>query len=193
MVSLASSDSLGAREQPVPLPPSRALALASSLVVAQVADDRQQDGPDLSSLDPVVEVSVDRLISPAPLVTSAPEIVDRATHLQVLRSYLLHQQTQQRLALPIDRSVLYIGKPNHRIPPDIDVSELPDAEIVSRVHATIKVEGDAYYVEDMGSSNGTYINQTLLPIGESHCLRTGDLLSLGKGDKVTFVFHAHLQ
>jgi pSer/pThr/pTyr-binding forkhead associated (FHA) protein len=80
-----------------------------------------------------------------------------------------------------------MGKPNDRVPPDIDVSGFPDAEVVSRLHADIRVEGDSYYIEDAGSSNGTYINNTPLPKGNRHRLRQGDRVSLGKGDLVSFL------
>ncbi|HBE32086.1 MAG TPA: phosphopeptide-binding protein, partial [Cyanobacteria bacterium UBA11368] len=45
-----------------------------------------------------------------------------------------------------------------------------------------------YYIEDVGSANGTYINHTPLPTGNRHRLRPGDRISLGKGDLVTFLF-----
>jgi pSer/pThr/pTyr-binding forkhead associated (FHA) protein len=86
--------------------------------------------------------------------------------------------------------VIHIGKANDRVPPDIDVSGFPDSDIVSRVHADIRVEGGIYYIEDTGSANGTYINHSSLPPGDRHRLRAGDRISLGKGDKVTFVFQA---
>jgi pSer/pThr/pTyr-binding forkhead associated (FHA) protein len=97
-------------------------------------------------------------------------------------------QTNSTIELPQNLSVIHIGKPNDRIPPDIDVSGFPDSEIVSRIHADIRIEGDAFYVEDVGSSNGTYINNSPLPMGNRHRLRPGDRISLGKGDKVTFLF-----
>ncbi|HEY9638754.1 MAG TPA: FHA domain-containing protein [Coleofasciculaceae cyanobacterium] len=110
------------------------------------------------------------------------------TQLQVQAAKLHHVQTNTPIELPPDLSVIHIGKPNEQIPPDIDVSGFPNSEIVSRIHADIRVEGDAYYIEDVGSSNGTYINHTPLPKGNRHRLRVGDRISLGKGDQVTFLF-----
>ena len=81
-----------------------------------------------------------------------------------------------------------MGKQNDRIPPDVDVSGFPNSEIVSRVHADIRVEGDTYYIEDVGSANGTYVNNLPLPHGNRHRLRAGDRIALGKGDLVTFLF-----
>jgi pSer/pThr/pTyr-binding forkhead associated (FHA) protein len=129
---------------------------------------------------------------PAPLeenVPTAPPTVG-ATQLQITEAKLFHVQTNTPVELPRQLSILHIGKPNDRIPPTIDVSGFPNSEIVSRVHADIRVEGDAYYIEDVGSSNGTYINNMPLPPGNRHRLRTGDRIALGKGDKVTFIFQS---
>jgi len=92
------------------------------------------------------------------------------------------------LDLPQNVSVIHIGKPNDLVPPDIEVSGFPHSEVVSRLHADIRLEGDAYFIEDVGSSNGTYINNIPLPKGNRHRLRPGDRISLGKGDLVSFVF-----
>ncbi len=110
------------------------------------------------------------------------------TQLQLQTSRLLHVQTDTLIELPQNISVLHIGKPNDQIPPDIDVSGFPSSEIVSRIHADIRLEGDTYYLEDVGSANGTYINHTPLPRGNRHRLRPGDRISLGKGDMMTFLF-----
>ncbi|WP_338016957.1 FHA domain-containing protein [Myxacorys almedinensis] len=126
---------------------------------------------------------------PHPLaMTSANSAPAMTTQLQQFSARLLHLQTTNVVELPPGLPVIHIGKPNDRIPPDIDVSGYPDSEIVSRIHADIRAEGDAYYIEDVGSSNGTYINNVPLPMGDRHRLRAGDRISLGKGDKVTFLF-----
>ncbi|MFM7545677.1 MAG: FHA domain-containing protein, partial [Synechococcales cyanobacterium] len=79
---------------------------------------------------------------------------------------------------------------NDRIPPDIDVSGFANSDIVSRIHADIRLEGGIYYIEDVGSSNGTYINNLPLSPGNRHRLRPGDRISLGKGDLVVFLFQS---
>ncbi|MDA0266807.1 MAG: FHA domain-containing protein [Cyanobacteria bacterium] len=116
--------------------------------------------------------------------------LNRSTQLQFNQAKLLHVQTNGTIELPTSLTTVRIGKPNDRIPPDIDVSGFPNSEIVSRVHAQLRVEGDVYYIEDIGSSNGTYVNNMPLPFGNRHRLRSGDRIALGKGDKVTFLFQA---
>ena len=126
--------------------------------------------------------------NPSPVQSPAVSSGSATTQLQVQAATLLHLQTDTTIQLPDNLSVIHIGKPNDKIPPDIDVSGFPDSDIVSRIHADIRVEGDAFYIEDVGSSNGTYINHTPLTQGNRHKLRPGDRVSLGKGDQVTFLF-----
>ncbi len=132
---------------------------------------------------------------PAPIPTPAPPPPTPVaappaskTQLQQVTARLIHVQSDRDIELPLNLSVVHIGKPNDRIPPDIDVSGFPNSEIVSRIHADIRIEGDAYYMEDVGSSNGTYVNNLPLLPGNRHRLRPGDRISLGKGDLVTFLF-----
>ncbi|EAM49958.1 FHA domain-containing protein [Crocosphaera watsonii WH 8501] len=114
--------------------------------------------------------------------------VSPATQLQTQTASLLHVQTNTTLEMPQGLEIIHIGKPNEQIPPDLDVSGLPDADVVSRIHADIRNEAGIFYIEDVGSSNGTYINYNALSPGNRHRLHPGDRISLGKGDLVTFIF-----
>jgi pSer/pThr/pTyr-binding forkhead associated (FHA) protein len=65
--------------------------------------------------------------------------------------------------------------------PDVDLdSDDPEAK-VSRRHARITHRGEKYYVEDLGSTNGTFVNRgrRLLP-GDRQPLRDGDEVIVGK-------------
>jgi RNA polymerase subunit RPABC4/transcription elongation factor Spt4 len=117
------------------------------------------------------------------LVAVAPK-----TQLQVYSAQVLHIQSNTVIELPLNLSVIRIGKPYDRGIPDIDVSGFSHSNVVSRAHANIRQEGDTYYIEDVGSSNGTYINNVPLPVGNRHRLKSGDRISLGKGDLMTFLF-----
>jgi hypothetical protein len=139
---------------------------------------------------PVLESESEPAPQPAPPPPPQPVPPPAAsrTQLQQVTARLVHVQTDRQIELPQNLSVIHIGKPNDRIPPDVDVSGFPNSEIVSRIHSDIRVEGDAYYIEDVGSSNGTYINNLPLLPGNRHRLRPGDRITLGKGDLVTFIF-----
>ncbi|MEH2375319.1 FHA domain-containing protein [Nostoc sp.] len=101
---------------------------------------------------------------------------------------LFHFQTNTSLQFPPNLSVICIGKPNDQKPPDIDVSGLPDSDVASRIHAQIWVNGDEYHITDLSSSNGTYINGVKLQPQVFSPLQPGDRVSLGQGDKITFMF-----
>jgi hypothetical protein len=162
---------------------------AAEVPVAEVpvvqAPPAVQQPPVLSTDVPTVTP-----LQEAPVVQASTTATQASsTQLQVQRYQLNHIQSGTIIDLP-SLDVVHIGKPNEQVPPDIDVSGFPCSEVVSRIHADIRVDGDSLYLEDIGSANGTYINHNLLPKGNRHLLRAGDRISLGKGDLVTFLFQS---
>ena len=65
----------------------------------------------------------------------------------------------------------------------LTVGRRPDSDIflddvtVSRDHAVLVRRGSDYYLDDLGSLNGTYVNRRRI---ESHRLQDGDELQVGK-------------
>lgn len=155
--------------------------------------------PELPALEPLAAhaggseldsdpVTAAQAVIPPPPMYRQSKSGNPATQLQQKVARLMHMQTNTLLELPLSLTVIHLGKPNDRIPPDVDVAGFPNSEVVSRIHADIRVEGDAFFIEDVGSANGTYINNLPLPPGNRHRLRAGDRIALGKGDLVTFLF-----
>ncbi|MBX5477689.1 MAG: protein kinase [Pyrinomonas methylaliphatogenes] len=71
--------------------------------------------------------------------------------------------------------------PQSNIFPDIDLSRFDPRTKVSRRHARIWREGDTYLVEDLGSFNGTIINESIrLAPHQPRVLVNGDKLRLGE-------------
>jgi hypothetical protein len=110
------------------------------------------------------------------------------TQIQAKSAKLLHAQSNTLISLPDAQTSIHIGKPNDRVPPDINVSVFSSAEVVSRVHAAIHMEGENFFVEDVGSANGTYLNNMPLTPSTRYRLRVGDRITLGKGELMTFIF-----
>jgi len=168
---------------PEPLVSGRVNLEKSSNANIPVPDHEEETPQTINAISTPVPVPVVNI----PSVTTGGTTPAK-TQLQKQSAKLLHIRTDTDVELPVNLSVIHIGKPNDRVPPDIDVSGFPDSEVVSRSHADIRVEGDSYYIEDIGSSNGTYVNNTPLTKGNRHKLRPGDRISLGKGDLVSFLF-----
>lgn len=101
---------------------------------------------------------------------------------------LFHVQTNTSFELPPNLAVIRIGKPNDQIAPDINVLALPNADIVSRLHAEIQVEESTYYIIDVESANGTFLNNVKLEPKQRYPLNIGDKIDLGQEEKVTFIF-----
>ncbi|MBN1487968.1 MAG: FHA domain-containing protein [Anaerolineae bacterium] len=62
-----------------------------------------------------------------------------------------------------------------------------EGEKLSRHHATVRLENDTFQIQDLGSSNGTFVNGTRIyaPVA----LQDGDIVRLGDQDYVFKVIH----
>jgi len=65
--------------------------------------------------------------------------------------------------------------------PDVDLDQYDSEAKVSRRHARIKIANGRYTIEDLGSTNGTYVNRgrRLLP-GNPHLIEDNDEVIVGK-------------
>jgi len=65
--------------------------------------------------------------------------------------------------------------------PDIDLSPFDAySQGVSRLHATFKVKNTNLYIEDLGSSNGTRINDKIIEPHTDQLIHHGDVIALGR-------------
>ena len=84
---------------------------------------------------------------------------------------------------PLSADESYLGRwdADNGIFPDVDLDAHDPEAKVSRRHARIIRRGGAYQLEDLGSTNGTYINRgrRLIP-GTPQVLSDGDEIIIGK-------------
>ena len=87
------------------------------------------------------------------------------------------------------KSEFLIGRedPVSNIYPDIDLTPHKGEEHgVSRMHAKIYVQGSQYLIEDLNSTNSTYLNRQKLPAKTPTPIKDGDEVRFGKVE-ATFV------
>jgi hypothetical protein len=78
---------------------------------------------------------------------------------------------------PLQKNEIYIGRD-----PSNDIA-ISDVE-VSRKHARLTMQPNGFILEDLGSTNGTYVNgQRLLG---PHILRAGEVIQLGENVSLSF-------
>lgn len=115
---------------------------------------------------------------PPPLAEKVPE---RRKEPERARYSLVLEPTKRRIALPVEGEVVF-GRPDpdSGFFPDIDLTYEDRGQLtISRRHARIYGEGNVHYIEDMGSTNGTRVNNQRLPIAQKHRLRQGDRIAMG--------------
>lgn len=79
-----------------------------------------------------------------------------------------------------DETTIGRADPVTGILPDVDLTPVDNNRSVSRRHAKIIRTGDDYHVlEEVGTVNGTYVNDQRIPTGVPVTLHNGDLLKIG--------------
>lgn len=104
------------------------------------------------------------------------------------KPFLMVVSTGARIPLP-DKTPILIGREDPVIGtyPEIDLTPHGGQEGgVSRRHARITIEDDTFFVEDLVSSNSTFVNNQWLPPMVPHSLEDGDELRCGR---IAMTFH----
>ena len=86
------------------------------------------------------------------------------------------------LPLPVDKPEIILGRTDlvQNIFPDVDFAELEgEGRGVSRRHARILQKSEGIYLEDLNSTNFTFLNNDRLHPGRLYPLKNGDEIRLG--------------
>ena len=116
---------------------------------------------------------------PAPAVAPSPAPHPPET---AIPGYLVAQGTNITLRFPPGKTDIIVGRGDAASAtfPDVDLSgHGGDEGGVSRRHARIFVQGSQVLIEDLHSTNRTYVNQQKLVPGQPHPLRHGDEVRCG--------------
>ena len=122
----------------------------------------------------------DVLPATAPIGTAQfeqPSVAEEETSL----FWLILDESRHRISLPVDGTVV-IGRfdPDLDDPLDIDLTYLDRETLsVSRRHAQIVGTDGTHLIQDLGSSNGIFINDQHIPAVRPFPLQAGDQIALG--------------
>lgn len=104
-------------------------------------------------------------------------------HQQVIRTVTLHIGDDQ-LPIPLKLAErLILGRQSSKAldRPDLDLARFRAAEHgISRIHATLECNDAGVYLMDLGSRNGTYVNDEPLAAFNPCYLHDGDVVRFGK-------------
>jgi hypothetical protein len=123
--------------------------------------------------------------APTPSSSAAPGPSPTAVYppATAIQGHLTIQGTSAAVPFPPGRTEVIVGRedPISNVFPDIDLTEYGgDEGGVSRQHARIFIQGSQILIEDLNSTNYTYVNQHRLTPGQPHPLSDGDELRLGR-------------
>jgi hypothetical protein len=127
-----------------------------------------------------------------PLIIEEPKFAENVS-LEKNNDQIINRQIQAKLTIERGNAVgaefkimseeSYIGRwdADNGIFPDVDLDACDPEAKVSRRHARIKFSNGQYIIEDLGSTNGTFVNRgrRLIP-GNPHILSDGDEIIIGK-------------
>ena len=66
----------------------------------------------------------------------------------------------------------------------------PTSDLISRKHCAITIGRGQVTIEDMGSRNGTFVNEEQLPDNTKHVVKIGDILKVGRLQFELLIDHA---
>jgi len=87
---------------------------------------------------------------------------------------------------PLAKDVITIGRrsPADGIYPDVDLTDDDPESYISRRHGQVIKSGNQFVFEDVGSANGSFVNNARMAKGVQQPLKDGDQVRLGKTEMI---------
>jgi hypothetical protein len=129
----------------------------------------------LSALEPTLQLAPEPPAAPpAPAPAVEALLADAKPKLVVFRGQKINAE------YPLYEGDNYIGRADDK-PVDVDLEdqEPPDRIWSSRQHAIITFEGGRLAIEDLSSTNGTFVNRTRVHPGQKRPLQVNDVIQIG--------------
>ncbi|OGO28405.1 MAG: hypothetical protein A2Z16_09130 [Chloroflexi bacterium RBG_16_54_18] len=144
------------------------------------------------SVNPI-EIELEPVDLQAPLPTPEPLPTGQEIEQSMaggIRGRLIVRTTGVEIPLPSGQDEITIGRVDlvRNIFPDIDLSGYGgESNGVSRMHARLVLQSNLVYIEDLNSTNYTFVNKLRLQPGQPYPVSDGDEIRLGL---LAMVFHS---
>jgi hypothetical protein len=164
-----------------------AVPLATAEPIEAIAVEPIAPAAATAQSEPVPVVAVEAMPTPAPPPPPpppppAPEPPASPTGLTPSSEprLLVLRGLKRNVEYPIYEGQNFIGRADEK-PVDIDLEEQEPPERIwcSRQHACISWENGELFIEDLNSSNGTYVNRTKVYPGQKRRLNLNDVIQIG--------------
>lgn len=161
-------------------------ASVTSVGVPAVADDESGTSPEIEEEEEQTVVRAPGGNTAEQPVSTAPEPSERsgtAGHGGIHSKLIIERGQAIGTEFPLSTEESNIGRwdADNGVFPDVDLDAHDPEAKVSRKHARVILRNGQYLIEDLGSTNGTFINRgrRLIP-GSPHILNDGDEIIVGK-------------
>ena len=147
-------------------------------------DETAQHGGNFKNIPSGIDISTSFQV-----VASHPSFSSK-TEANPSQAVLVDLDSHIRYKLPSNTTSINIGRKHDRVPIHVDLTDINHADLISRFHAAIQVENGNYYLEDMGSANGTWLNGQAIEPGTRfrQQLHHGDIIAFGRSQTVKLTF-----
>jgi hypothetical protein len=188
-IPLAAAEVIPFAAEPMPAEPLPAVPLAEAVPVEMppTAQTQPAQAHPLAETHPApahpapTPTPVEAASAPAPTAVPAAAPPVGAVLPPGSQPRLLVLRGQKRNAeYPVYEGLNFIGRADEK-PVDIDLEdqEPPDRIWCSRQHACLSFENNELFLEDLNSSNGTYVNRTRIYPGQKRQLVPNDVIQIG--------------
>lgn len=149
------------------------------------ATDPAMSAPEVSEAPHSVSITATdpQPVVPLSPVPPDPPIVSAVPIDTISAKLVIERADAAPVEFPIAGTEATIGRwdADNGVFPDVDLDQYDSEAKVSRRHARIKITNGRYTIEDLGSTNGTYVNRgrRLLP-GNPHLIENNDEVIVGK-------------
>lgn len=189
---------VAAEAPPLPVEEALPFAMADAVEIAEevpsfpMAEMAVEEMPPLPVAEAMPEFPIAEVVSELPIAEVAPAPIAAAPSAGPVSDdpYFVPDSANPRLFVvrgqkpkvefPILGGLNFVGRADDK-PVDIDLEDQENPERVwaSRQHAVIEFEDNKITIEDLNSSNGTFLNRNKIYPGQKMPLKANDMVQIG--------------